>query len=64
LVNKGGGAEGFGVRANPDNVKLGTDVIIKKEGAITIDEDHTSPNYLHLVPGTTGADLGAGLFTK
>jgi hypothetical protein len=64
LVNKGGGAEGFGVKANPEKIKLGKDVIIKKEGTIKIDEDPTSRNYLHLVPGTTGADLGAGLFTK
>jgi hypothetical protein len=64
LVNKGGGAEGFGVKANPEKIKLGKDVIVKKEGALQIEEDPTSRNYLQLVPGTTGANLGAGLFTK
>jgi hypothetical protein len=64
LVNKGGGPAGFGEKADPDKLKLGKDVIIKKEGELQIEDDPVKRNYLHLVPGTPGADLGAGLFTK
>jgi hypothetical protein len=64
LVNKGGGASGFGEKGNPDRLILGKDVIIKKEGTLQIEEDPTKHNYLHLVPGTKGSELGAGLFTK
>jgi hypothetical protein len=64
LVNKGGGPAGFGEKANPDKLKFGKDVIVNKEGTFKIEEDPTSRNYLHLMPGTPGADLGAGLFTK
>jgi len=64
LVNKGGGAAGFGDKANPEKLKLGSDVIIKKDGSLQIVEDPTSRYYLHLAPGTLGANLGAGLFTK
>ncbi|OFY64441.1 MAG: hypothetical protein A2V64_12425 [Bacteroidetes bacterium RBG_13_43_22] len=64
LVNKGGGAGGLGEKGNPDKLKFGKDVIIKKEGTVQIEEDPTKRNYLHLVPGTQGADLRAGLFTK
>jgi hypothetical protein len=64
LVNKGGGPAGFGEKASPDKLKLGSDVVIKKEGKMQIIEDPNSRNYLHLVPGTLGADLGAGLFIK
>ncbi len=64
LVNKGGGPAGFGEKASPDKLKFGSDVVIKKEGKAQIVEDPTSRNYLHLTPGTLGADLKAGLFTK
>ena len=64
LVNKGGGPAGFGEKANPDKLKFGKDVIVNKEGSVQIVEDPTSRNYLHLLPGTPGADLGTGLFTK
>ena len=64
LVNKGGGASGFGEKADPNKLKYGDDVIIQKEGTLEIEEDPTKRNYLHLVPGTLGSDLGAGLFTK
>ena len=64
LVNKGGGAAGFGEKADPAKLKLSDNVVLKKEGSLQIEEDPTSRNYLHLVPGTLGADLGAGLFTK
>ncbi len=64
LVNKGGGPAGFGEKADPEKLKLGKDMIVQKEGTLQIEEDPTSRNYLHLIPGTPGADLGAGLFTK
>jgi hypothetical protein len=64
LVNQGGGPAGFGGKADPDKLKMGENVIVKKEGTVQIEEDPTSRNYLHLLPGTPGADLGAGLFTK
>ena len=64
LVNKGGGAFGFGEKGNPDRLIFSKDVVIKKEGTLQIEEDQTKRNYLHLVPGTQGSELGAGLFTK
>jgi hypothetical protein len=64
LVNKGGGAAGFGEKADPAKLKLSDNVVLKKEGNLQIVEDPTSRNYLHLVPGTMGSELGAGLFTK
>jgi hypothetical protein len=64
LVNKGGGPAGFGEKADPGKLKLGKDVVVKKEGSLQIDEDQASRNYLHVLPGTPGANLGAGLFTK
>lgn len=64
LVNKGGGPAGFGEKASPDKLKFGSDVVIKKEGRAQIIDDPNSRNYLHITPGTLGADLKAGLFTK
>ncbi len=64
LVNKGGGPTGFGEKGNPDKLKLGKNVVIKKEGTLQIDEDPTSRNYLQLMTGTPGTELGVGLFTK
>jgi len=64
LVNKGGGASGFGEKGNPDRLKFGNDVIIKKEGTLQIDGDPAKRNYLHLIPGSQGSELGVGLFTK
>ena len=64
LVNKGGGAHGFGEKANPDKIKIGKNVILKKEGKLKIVEDQTSKLFLHIQPGTLGASLGAGLFTR
>jgi hypothetical protein len=62
LVNKGGGAFGYGEPTDPKRLKYGNDVTIKKEGSLQIEKDQTKRNYLHLIPGTMGADLGAGLF--
>ena len=64
LVNKGGGAQGFGEKANPAKIKISKDVILKKDGKLEIVYDQTSKLYLHIKPGTLGANLGAGLFTK
>jgi len=64
LVNKGGGPAGFGEKADPSKLKLGKDVILKKEGNLQIEEDPIKRNYLHLVSGTAGADLKAGLFNQ
>lgn len=64
LLNKGGGAKDFGVKADPKKLNLGKDVLIKKEGKVEVEDDPTKRNYLHLKPGTLGANLGAGLFTK
>ena len=64
LVNKGGGPRDFGVKADPKKLKFDKDVTIRKDGKIELEEDLTNRNYLHLKPGTLGADLGAGLFMK
>ena len=64
LVNKGGGAFGYGEPDDPKRLKYGKDVIIKKEGSLQIEKDPTKRNFLHLIPGTLGSDLGAGLFTR
>lgn len=64
LVNKGGGAHGFGEKADPSKIKINKNVILKKEGKLEIVDDQTSRLYLHIKPGTLGANLGAGLFTK
>jgi hypothetical protein len=64
LVNKGGGPAGFGEKADPGKLKLGKDVIIKKEGTLQIEENPVNRNYLQLIPGTTGSELGAGLFNQ
>ncbi len=64
FVNKGGGPAGFGDKADPGKLKLGKYVVVKKEGSLQIDENLASRNYLHLLPGTPGAALGAGLFNQ
>jgi len=64
LVNKGGGAFGYGEPTDPGRLKYGDDVIVKKEGTLQIDLDQTHRNYLHVIPGTQGSDYGAGLFMK
>jgi hypothetical protein len=64
LVRKGGGPAGFGEKADESKLKFEKDVILKKEGNLQIEENPVKRNYLHIVPGTAGSDLGAGLFTK
>jgi hypothetical protein len=34
------------------------------DGHVQVERDQTKRGYLHLVPGTLGAELGAGLFMK
>jgi len=62
LVNKGGGAHGFGEKADPAKIKINKNVILKKEGKLEIVDDQISRLYLHIKPGTLGSALGAGLF--
>jgi hypothetical protein len=64
FVNKGGGPLGFGDKANTEKLILKNNVILKKEGKLEIIEDQTNKLYLHVKPGTLGANLGAGLFSK
>lgn len=64
LVTKGGGPASTGVEADPAMLKLGKDVILKKDASVEVVEDQTQRNYLHLKPGSPGADLRAGLFKK
>lgn len=64
FVNKGGGPQGFGEKASDDKLKLGKDVILKKEGRLEVVEDQTSKYFLHIKAGTLGSNLGAGLFMK
>lgn len=64
LVNKGGGPAGFGEKADPSKLKYGKDVVINKDGVLKIEEDPSKRNFLHLIPGTPGSELGAGLFYK
>jgi predicted SnoaL-like aldol condensation-catalyzing enzyme len=53
--------------------KVGFDVFRFEDGKIVehwdnlaeeVERDQTSRGYLHLVPGTLGAELGAGLFAR
>ncbi len=62
FVNKGGGPQGFGEKASDEKLKLGKDVILKKEGKLEVIEDQTNKYFLHIKTGTLGSDLGAGLF--
>lgn len=64
FVNKGGGAFGFGEPTDSGRLTYGDDVVVKKEGSLQFEKDQTKKNYLNLIPGTTGSDLGAGLFYK
>lgn len=61
-LNKGGGPQGFGEKANPEKLKTGKDVLLKKEGKLEIIEDQTDKLFLHIKPGTLGSNIGAGLF--
>lgn len=62
LVNKGGSPQEFGEKANPSKIRIGPGVLLKPNGKLAIEEDQTTKLYLHIKPGTLGADIGAGLF--
>jgi hypothetical protein len=62
FVNKGGGPQDFGERADPRKLVLAKDVILKNKGALEIIDDQTNKLFLHVKPGTLGSDIGAGLF--
>jgi hypothetical protein len=47
--------------ADPGFLKLAERMVTDKR--VDVERDQTKRGYLHLVPGTLGADLGAGLFT-
>lgn len=64
LVNKGGGAHGFGENADPNKLIIGNDVVLEKEGSIEFVSDQTRKFYLHIAPGSKGSEYGAGLFYK
>ncbi len=52
------------MKADEKKLIRGENVVFQKDGKVEIEEDLTKRNYLHLKPGTLGANLGAGLFTK
>lgn len=64
LIAKGGGPLNNVEPANINRLQVGKEMVVKKEGRVELEEDQTKRNYLHLKPGTLGADLGAGLFMK
>ena len=64
LLNKNGGAFGYGEPADASKLIYKKDVIIKKTGAVELEKNPTSKNYLHLKPGSIGSELGVGLFLK
>jgi len=64
LVNKGGSPQEFGETANPTKIKIGTGVILNSEGRLAIEDDQNSKFYMHIKPGTLGANIGAGLFNN
>lgn len=37
---------------------------VVRQGQVSLERDRRSRNYLHVVPGTLGSDLGAGLFRQ
>lgn len=59
---------GYGVETGATG-QTGPEVTYKennvvKTGQVVIEEDKSKNSYLHVVPGTLGNNLGAGLFTK
>ena len=37
---------------------------VTRKGAVILEKNKAVKNYLHVVPGTCGSDIGAGLFKK
>ena len=56
----GGGAAGALVTTDSDFLELGPRVA--ETGEVTLVRDPNARDYLHVVPGTPGANLGAGIF--
>ncbi len=59
---------GYGVEMGPTGL-TGPEVTYDEEnilmrGSVVIESDKRKRNYLHVVPGTLGSGLGAGLFTQ
>jgi hypothetical protein len=59
---------GYGVESGPTGL-TGPEVIyeetnISKKGLVVFVKDKRKRNYLHVLPGTLGSGLGAGLFTE
>lgn len=59
---------GYGVESGPTG-QTGPEVTYEeknviKEGKIVLEKNKKARNYLHVVPGTLGSELGAGLFKK
>jgi hypothetical protein len=59
---------GYGVASGPIS-QTGPEVSyneknITKEGQVVLVKDKNKRDYLHVMPGTFGSDLGAGLFKK
>ncbi len=57
---------GYGVESGPTG-PTGPEVTyeehnVLRQGRVILEPDKRSRNYLHVVPGTLGSDLGAGLF--
>jgi hypothetical protein len=59
---------GYGIESGPTG-ETGSEITfdlknVIKSARIHLVEDNNKRNYLHVVPGTLGSDLGAGLFTR
>ncbi len=59
---------GYGVPGGPTG-ETGAEIAYEeknviKEGKVVLERDKRAKNYLYVVPGTLGSDLGAGLFKK
>jgi hypothetical protein len=59
---------GYGVEAGPTG-ETGSEVTFResdvvKRGPVILETNRQSRSYLHVVPGTLGAELGAGLFIQ
>jgi hypothetical protein len=62
LTGAGAGPAGNFRAIAPDFLKLPAGAAAAEK--VQIESDQTKKGYLHVVPGTLGADLGAGLFLK
>ena len=59
---------GYGVEAGPTG-ETGSEITFResdvvKRGPVILETNRQSRSYLHVVPGTLGAELGAGLFIQ